>query len=164
MAMAAGSEAYHRGRLSECEFVFAEGSAARKGREAGCEQHCDRALVGCEDAGPERRVPLVAGTSGELREQCRAEPVSLPVVGHGRRDLGHPGLAWQLDVAGGPDPAPCGGIDGDDGLVVMVVDVDEEVELSLCQSRLGAREAEVARLVGQSSDGGGESFAIASLE
>jgi hypothetical protein len=100
----------------------------------------------------------------ELREQCTAEPAALPVVGDRRGDLGHVWLAWDLDVADGRDPVPGGRIDRDDRLMAMVVDVDEEVELPPGQPRLGGCEAEVARLVGQSSNGGGEAFAVASLE
>jgi hypothetical protein len=99
-----------------------------------------------------------------LREQCGAEPLALPVVGHGRRDLGHVGLAWHLDVADDRDPALGDRIDSDDRLVAVVVDIDEEVQLPLGQPRLGGCEAEVARLFGQTSHRGGEPFAIASLE
>jgi hypothetical protein len=101
---------------------------------------------------------------GELREQCGAEPAALPVVGDGRSDLGHVWLAWHLDVADDRDPLLGGGIDGDDRLMMLVVDIDEEVQLPPGKSRFGGCEAEVTRLVGQSSHGGGKAFAIASLE
>jgi hypothetical protein len=82
-------------------------------------------------------------------------PRQWSVTVDGRRDLGHVRLALNLDVADDRAPAPCGRIDGEDRLVAMVVDVDEEVELPLGQPRLGGREAEIARPAGQSPHGGG---------
>jgi hypothetical protein len=46
-------------------------------------------------------------------------------------------------------------IDGEDRLASVVIAVEEEVKLALCQAWLVGREAQVARLVGKAAGGGG---------
>ena len=99
-----------------------------------------------------------------MDEQCPAKPAPLPIIGDGRGYLSHACLAWNLDVADDRDRTTGARIDGEDRLVAVVVDVDQEVEFSLRQVRLRGGEAQVTRLVGKVTNGGRQACAIASLE
>ncbi len=116
-------------------------------------------LVGCwafdESHGPlvqrlhDRREAVHAlgsGTVRQLLEQQRAKPTALPVVSHGDRDFCALGVVPPADVARHAHPSTGDGVDRDDGLVVVVVDIGQILDCPRVQFVDGREEPAVARV------------------
>jgi hypothetical protein len=68
-------------------------------------------------------VALVGGMLDQAGEQRATQAMPLPIVGDCRGDLDHAGLAGDLDVADDGDTVAGGGIDRQQRLAVVVIDV-----------------------------------------
>jgi hypothetical protein len=101
--------------------------------------------VEAADAGARRAL-------GERRQQGRAYAVALPAVDHLDRDLGGIELL-KAHVAADPDRRPGRGREGDQRLVMPMVDLDEQAEVPWRQRGLGGEEALIAGLLAEPSEG-----------
>ena len=105
------------------------------------------------------------GAGGQRRQQARSPPPPLPVVDHGHGDLGglgDLGVVVGADIACGADRLAGGSVDGDDRIVVAVVDVDEVVEVCRGQLVEPCQEPAVARLPAEAPEAGRAAYAAAS--
>ena len=96
-------------------------------------------------------MPFVRARSTSRAASAVADPAALPGVRHGQRQVGNRAPAVARGVAPDADDLPGRLVDRDERLVGLVIDVGEIVELARGESRLGAQEAVVARLIDRRS-------------
>src|SRR6185312_9744960 len=119
--------------------------------------------VGDAGLGDEALDAVVAGGRGQLAHEHLAEPEPLRLVGDYDRDLGGVGCGGEADVARDPEAVGAVGRERSDGLVLVVVDVDEEVELVVAQVVDDAEEALVAAALAQMREALDEERAIGGI-
>jgi hypothetical protein len=113
--------------------------------------------------GASKRVtPSSCARSTRRSSRRLPEPAALPVVDDDQRGLGDAGPG--ADVAGHADPVAGVGVDGDERLVVVVVDVREVLDVARAQVRHRAEEPPVARLGAQTFEARDEQRAVVGLE
>ena len=108
--------------------------------------------------------PLLAGARREQLEQQRPEAPPLPGVDDGDGRLGHAGPPREAHEAGDADALARLRVQGDQGLVVAVVDLGQVVEHLVAQLRHGDEEALVARLGTEPLEPGAEQVAVLRLD
>ncbi len=96
-----------------------------------------------------RSTPSSRARSASRREQRRAQPAALRVVGDRHRRLGEAAILAVAHEAGHADPAPVGGVERDQRLVVVVVDLGQVRELGVGEPGLRREEPAIARLGAQ---------------
>ena len=99
----------------------------------------------------EPRDTLVAGPLGEQVGEGDAEAATLPLVDHRHRGLGA-GAVVEANEAGDPDAVPGLRVEGDQRLVIVVVDVGEVFELRRRELVDRGHEPLVARLLAESPE------------
>jgi hypothetical protein len=116
-------------------------------------QHCD---VEAADAGG-------AGPLAERRQQRGPDAAPLPRVDHFDRHLGRFEVL-QPHVAGDPDRRAGRRREGDQRLVVPMVDVEQKAELARAELGLGVEISLVAGLWAEPAEGEGDRPAVAGLK
>jgi hypothetical protein len=86
---------------------------------------------------------------GQSEGESGADAMSLPVVDNRDGQLGNTVIDRRPDVACDSDPVAARGVDGDEGFVVMVVDVGEVAQLGVGQARMRRQKPPVARALAE---------------
>ena len=115
-----------------------------------------------EDRRLEAAHALLGRTLRQRVEQQPADPAPLPVVGDHDGRLGDVGA--RPHVPGDADAVPRHGVDGDERLVVAVVDAREVVEVAVAEPRHRPEEPAVARLGAQPLEALGQGRPVLGLD
>jgi hypothetical protein len=105
----------------------------------------------------EPRDPLLPGAGRQPAEEFSPEPATLPVVRHPDSELGFVRVVARAHIPSHAEAVAGCRLDGNEGLVVVVVDVREVDEPPRRKLRGRAEEVAVARALGQALEPGGKS-------
>ena len=113
---------------------------------AELEDHLDQGRVLRQHRGAEASDALFARASGQILQQCGAKPAALPIVGHRDGDLGHRRVIARAHEARHAEAVARVGVDRQQRLVIVVIDLGQVFQLRPAQPRHRGQEAAVARL------------------
>jgi hypothetical protein len=119
-------------------------------------QQAQHPLVLGQQQGGKSMDSLLTGALGKGGSEAAAHTTALPIVDHRDRQLGGRRILGGAHIPRDTDPVAGDGIDRDQRLVVVVVDLGEIAQLLLAQAGMGREEAAVPRPVAELLEALGE--------